>query len=142
MGVRSAAGVLRSLLVHVCADPAPAPLASHTPRSNPSHQNLATRHPHPSAHPVIPTLDPLNPSGVEFAGELVDFLHRDIRRLYPDRARDVKVSLVEGREILGSFDLRLREYAAQRLTRQGVQLRKVGHSGGARCTRAGLLRSV
>ncbi len=36
------------------------------------------------------------------------------------------VTLIEAKELLGSFDLRLREYAARKLTSRGVQLLKVG----------------
>jgi NADH:ubiquinone reductase (non-electrogenic) len=32
--------------------------------------------------------------------------------------------VIEAREVLGSFDASLREYAARKLVRQGVQLRK------------------
>ena len=48
----------------------------------------------------------------------------DMKRLYPDLARDARITLVEGRDILGSFDLNLREYAARHLTRNGVKLVK------------------
>lgn len=35
------------------------------------------------------------------------------------------VTLIEAKELLGSFDASLREYAARKLTRQGIKLRKV-----------------
>ena len=35
------------------------------------------------------------------------------------------VTLVEGRDILGSFNIKLREYAARHLTRNGVKLVRV-----------------
>jgi hypothetical protein len=66
------------------------------------------------------------PTGVEVTGELIDLVGTDIKRLYPDLARDIRVTLVEARDILGNFDVRLREYAARHLTRQGVKLVKVG----------------
>ena len=65
------------------------------------------------------------PTGVEVAGEVVDFVDKDIRRLYPELSRDMKVTLVEANEILASFDVRLREYTAQHLQRSGVKLVKV-----------------
>jgi NADH dehydrogenase FAD-containing subunit len=77
------------------------------------------------------------PTGVEVTGELIDLVGTDIKRLYPDLARDIRVTLVEARDILGNFDVRLREYAARHLTRQGVKLVKVGkagHSIGASCS--------
>ncbi|KAJ9514051.1 hypothetical protein QJQ45_021142 [Haematococcus lacustris] len=83
------------------------------------------------------------PTGVEVAGELTDFVNEDLRRLYPDRARAMRwvglwgvskvgawqvhlnsITLVEAREVLGSFDPSLREYAARKLVQRGVQLRK------------------
>ncbi|EIE24104.1 mitochondrial type-II NADH dehydrogenase [Coccomyxa subellipsoidea C-169] len=57
------------------------------------------------------------PTGVEFAGELSSFIST--------RARDIRISLVEGAQLLGSFDVRLREYAARKLHNQGIHLIKV-----------------
>ena len=34
------------------------------------------------------------PTGVEFAGELADFINRDLQKIDPDRARDMRVSWV------------------------------------------------
>jgi len=42
-----------------------------------------------------------------------------------ERARDIRVTIVEGMQLLGSFDVRLREYAANKLHKQGVHLVKV-----------------
>jgi len=64
------------------------------------------------------------PTGVEVAGELTDLINQDLKRLYPDRARAMRVTVVEAREVLGSFDASLREYAARKLIRSGVNLRK------------------
>lgn len=50
---------------------------------------------------------------------------KDIKRLYPELSRDMKVTLVEANEILASFDVSLREYTAQHLQRSGVKLVKV-----------------
>lgn len=53
------------------------------------------------------------------------FLHyslQDLMRIDPNRARDVRVTLVEAMQLLGSFDARLREYAARTLHRQGIRL--------------------
>ncbi|KAK9842472.1 hypothetical protein WJX81_001619 [Elliptochloris bilobata] len=62
------------------------------------------------------------PTGVEFCGELGDFIRSDLMKIDPDRARDVRVTLVEAMQLLGSFDSRLREYAARTLHRQGIHL--------------------
>eukprot|EP01025_Chloroclados_australasicus_P067241 TRINITY_DN9298_c0_g1_i1.p1 TRINITY_DN9298_c0_g1~~TRINITY_DN9298_c0_g1_i1.p1 ORF type:complete len:583 (+),score=66.39 TRINITY_DN9298_c0_g1_i1:182-1750(+) len=62
------------------------------------------------------------PTGVEFAGELSDLIRQDLRKVIPGRAQDLKVTLIEAAELLGSFDGSLREYAARRLTKLGVRL--------------------
>lgn len=64
------------------------------------------------------------PTGVEFAGELADFVRRDLSKIDPNRARDVRITLIEADQLLGSFDTKLREYAALKLTRAGVHLVK------------------
>ncbi|PSC72864.1 internal alternative NAD(P)H-ubiquinone oxidoreductase mitochondrial-like [Micractinium conductrix] len=64
------------------------------------------------------------PTGVEFAGELSDFVSRDLRKIDPGRARDMRITLIEANELLGSFDTSLREYTARKLTQEGVQLVK------------------
>lgn len=43
---------------------------------------------------------------------------QDLMRCDPDRARDVRVTLVEAMQLLSSFDSRLREYAARSLHQQ------------------------
>ncbi|GBF90543.1 internal alternative NAD(P)H-ubiquinone oxidoreductase, mitochondrial-like [Raphidocelis subcapitata] len=64
------------------------------------------------------------PTGVEVAGELANLIHRDLSKIYPDRAKAMRVTMIEAKELLGSFDGSLREYAARKLTRQGIRLRK------------------
>ncbi|PNW72560.1 hypothetical protein CHLRE_16g691552v5 [Chlamydomonas reinhardtii] len=64
------------------------------------------------------------PTGVEVAGELTDFISHELMRMYPERAKAMRVTLVEARELLGSFDASLREYAARKLIQGGVLLRK------------------
>jgi len=64
------------------------------------------------------------PTGVEFAGELADFVRKDLQRIDPDRGRDVRITLIEANELLGSFDARLREYAVGKLVKEGVHLLK------------------
>ncbi|KAK9906340.1 hypothetical protein WJX75_000240 [Coccomyxa subellipsoidea] len=64
------------------------------------------------------------PTGVEFAGELSSFISSDLMRIDAERARDIRISLVEGAQLLGSFDVRLREYAARKLHDQGIHLIK------------------
>lgn len=64
------------------------------------------------------------PTGVEFAGELSDFISRDLKKIDPDRALDMRITLIEANELLGSFDARLREYTARQLVKEGVHLVK------------------
>ncbi|KAJ7543541.1 hypothetical protein O6H91_09G042800 [Diphasiastrum complanatum] len=62
------------------------------------------------------------PTGVEFSGELSDFIHRDVYFKYSHVKNYIHVTLIEANEILSSFDMRLREYAVRQLTKAGVRL--------------------
>ncbi|KAL7130112.1 hypothetical protein ABFS83_13G112100 [Erythranthe nasuta] len=62
------------------------------------------------------------PTGVEFSGELSDFIMRDVRQRYAHVKNYMKVTLIEANEILSSFDLGLRKYASKHLTKCGVRL--------------------
>eukprot|EP00208_Stichococcus_sp_RCC1054_P000285 CAMPEP_0206135826 /NCGR_PEP_ID=MMETSP1473-20131121/1091_1 /ASSEMBLY_ACC=CAM_ASM_001109 /TAXON_ID=1461547 /ORGANISM="Stichococcus sp, Strain RCC1054" /LENGTH=532 /DNA_ID=CAMNT_0053527941 /DNA_START=118 /DNA_END=1716 /DNA_ORIENTATION=- len=64
------------------------------------------------------------PTGVEFAGEAADLINRELFKIDPERSRDSRVVLVEAAQMLGSFDVRLRQYAAGKLIKAGVQLKK------------------
>ncbi|KAG9458786.1 hypothetical protein H6P81_003294 [Aristolochia fimbriata] len=58
------------------------------------------------------------PIGVEFSGELSDFIMRDVRqRLYPFHYREFWFFVRQANEILSSFDVRLRHYATNQLTK-------------------------
>ncbi|CAD6217766.1 unnamed protein product [Miscanthus lutarioriparius] len=46
-----------------------------------------------------------DPTGVEFSGELSDFITRDVRQRYAHVKDYVKVTLIEANEILSSFDI-------------------------------------
>jgi NADH:ubiquinone reductase (non-electrogenic) len=62
------------------------------------------------------------PTGVEFSGELSDFIMRDVRQRYAHVKDYIHVTLIEANEILSSFDDRLRHYATNQLTKSGVRL--------------------
>jgi NADH dehydrogenase len=64
------------------------------------------------------------PTGVEFAGDLADFLREDIPKVAPGVAEHFKMTLVEANEVLGTFDLDLRNYGAKRLRDMGVEIKK------------------
>ncbi|CAI9087566.1 OLC1v1021672C1 [Oldenlandia corymbosa var. corymbosa] len=62
------------------------------------------------------------PTGVEFSGELSDFIMRDVRERYAHVKNYIRVTLIEANEILSSFDVGLRQYATKHLTKYGVRL--------------------
>ncbi|KAK1286215.1 hypothetical protein QJS10_CPB20g00303 [Acorus calamus] len=62
------------------------------------------------------------PTGVEFSGELSDFIIRDVHQRYSHVKDFIHVTLIEANEILSSFDVRLRQYATNHLTKSGVRL--------------------
>ncbi|KAL0370214.1 UNVERIFIED_CONTAM: Internal alternative NAD(P)H-ubiquinone oxidoreductase A1, mitochondrial [Sesamum angustifolium] len=62
------------------------------------------------------------PTGVEFSGELSDFIQKDVHQRYAHVKDYIHVTLVEANEILSSFDDRLRKYAVKQLTKSGVRL--------------------
>uniref|UniRef100_A0A2N9HNR2 NADH:ubiquinone reductase (non-electrogenic) n=1 Tax=Fagus sylvatica TaxID=28930 RepID=A0A2N9HNR2_FAGSY len=62
------------------------------------------------------------PTGVEFSGELSDFIMKDVRQRYAHVKDKIHVTLIEANEILSSFDDRLRQYATKQLTKSGVHL--------------------
>ncbi|KAI3865381.1 hypothetical protein MKX03_016421 [Papaver bracteatum] len=62
------------------------------------------------------------PTGVEFSGELSDFIIKDVHEQYSHVKDDIHVTLIEANEILSSFDVGLREYATNQLTKCGVRL--------------------
>ncbi|KAK8697779.1 hypothetical protein V6N13_113916 [Hibiscus sabdariffa] len=62
------------------------------------------------------------PTGVEFSGELSDFIRRDVHERYSHVKDYIHVTLIEANEILSSFDDRLRHYAIKHLTKSGVRL--------------------
>ncbi|KAG6570650.1 Internal alternative NAD(P)H-ubiquinone oxidoreductase A1, mitochondrial, partial [Cucurbita argyrosperma subsp. sororia] len=62
------------------------------------------------------------PTGVEFSGELSDFIIKDVTQRYAHVKDYIQVTLIEANEILSSFDDRLRHYATKQLTKSGVQL--------------------
>ncbi|CAM6009332.1 unnamed protein product [Sphagnum balticum] len=64
------------------------------------------------------------PTGVEFSGELSDFIRHDVHRKFAHVRDLIHVTLIEANEILSSFDVRLREYAVKQLTKTGVKLKR------------------
>ena len=57
------------------------------------------------------------PTGVEFSGELSDFIMKDVRERYAHVKDDIRVTLIEARDTLSSFDDGLRQYAIKQLNK-------------------------
>ncbi|KAF8029812.1 hypothetical protein BT93_E2285 [Corymbia citriodora subsp. variegata] len=64
------------------------------------------------------------PTGVEFSGELSDFIMKDVHERFSHVKDYIQVTLIEANEILSSFDVGLRQYATNHLTRSGVHLKR------------------
>lgn len=64
------------------------------------------------------------PTGVEFAGELHDFVYNDMRKFNPEIVKDFKVSLIEGMpQILpAGFNKQLVTYAIDTLEREQIDI--------------------
>lgn len=62
--------------------------------------------------------------GIEFSGELYDFLSNDMARLYPELVAKTRMSLYDvAPQILGSFDSQLSLYAHKKFDRKGIQIK-------------------
>ena len=55
------------------------------------------------------------PTGVEFGAELYDFVKQDVTRLYMHEESKVCVTLIEAKQILPSFDEKLRKFAEKKM---------------------------
>jgi NADH:ubiquinone reductase (non-electrogenic) len=58
------------------------------------------------------------PTGVEFGAEFYDFLKQDVSRLYQSEREMVKVTIIEAKQILSSFDKHLQEYAEAKIRKR------------------------
>lgn len=66
------------------------------------------------------------PTGVEFAAELHDLVHEDLMGLYPELKDHIAISVLQsGDHILNTFDGRISEYAEQKFSRDGIDV-KIG----------------
>ncbi|PCH37505.1 FAD/NAD(P)-binding domain-containing protein [Wolfiporia cocos MD-104 SS10] len=63
------------------------------------------------------------PTGVEFAAELHDLLHAEMKRHFPTLARFARITLYDvAPKILASFDVGLQEWATKKFTREGIRI--------------------
>ncbi|HVM33244.1 MAG TPA: FAD-dependent oxidoreductase [bacterium] len=68
------------------------------------------------------------PTGAEFAAELHDLVHREMKAYYEPLMGEVRVTIIDVAEfILGAFDKSLRDYATRHFTQNGIQV-KTGSS--------------
>lgn len=66
----------------------------------------------------------LTVKGIEFSGELYDFLSNDMSRLYPDLVAKTRMTLYDvAPQILGSFDSQLAFYAHKKFDRKGIHIK-------------------
>ena len=64
------------------------------------------------------------PTGVEFAGELDDYLREDVLRLHPHLKGAVRITILEaGSAVLSSFDATLQAYALRRYAAKKIEVR-------------------
>ncbi len=65
------------------------------------------------------------PTGVEFAGELQDFLQQDLSKWYPEIAGDIHVTLIEaGDRLLNSFAKTLSNYTMRNFEKRNITVLK------------------
>ena len=63
------------------------------------------------------------PTGVEFAAELNDFMLEDLSKWYRELVAEARITLVEaGKEILNTFDEKLRRYATDLFRRERISI--------------------
>ncbi|CAG8469845.1 6375_t:CDS:10 [Paraglomus occultum] len=64
------------------------------------------------------------PTGIEFSAELHDFIVEDMARLYPQLMTKTRMTVYDvAPEILGSFDVGLREYTTKKFMRKGIRIK-------------------
>eukprot|EP00756_Hemistasia_phaeocysticola_P057798 Hpha_TRINITY_DN34407_c0_g1::TRINITY_DN34407_c0_g1_i1::g.96173::m.96173/K17871/ndh1; NADH:ubiquinone reductase (non-electrogenic) len=64
------------------------------------------------------------PTSCEFTGELTDFVHEDLKSLYPDLVPHVQVWLIEaGKQLLGTFDQALAKFVLSRFNQRMIKVK-------------------
>lgn len=67
-------------------------------------------------------------TGVEFAAELYDLCHEDLRKLYPTLIPHIKITIYDvATKILPMFDSKLADYATQKFKRDGISIKTEHH---------------
>lgn len=64
------------------------------------------------------------PTGIESAAEIHDFIHQDLKKLFPSLYMDVKITVIEqASSVLGAFDRNLQEYCQRHFARQNIKIK-------------------
>ncbi|KAK9763239.1 hypothetical protein K7432_010282 [Basidiobolus ranarum] len=64
------------------------------------------------------------PTGIEFSGELHDFISDDLSKLYPNLIDKVQMTIYDvAPNILSNFDSSLEQYVTKRFMRRGIKIR-------------------
>ncbi|EPY52725.1 NADH dehydrogenase [Schizosaccharomyces cryophilus OY26] len=64
------------------------------------------------------------PTGMEFAGEMADFINADLKSWYPELANDFSVTLIEALpSVLPMFSSKLREYTKSLFAKTNINIR-------------------
>lgn len=73
------------------------------------------------------------PTGIEFAAELHDLVHDDLRRIYPSLVPLVRITVYDiAPAVLPMFDRELAGYATELFARRGIEVRTRHHLTGVR----------
>lgn len=68
------------------------------------------------------------PTGIEFAAELHDLIHEDLRRIYPQLMQHVSITIYDiAPKVLPMFDQSLASYATEMFKRQGIRVKTEHH---------------
>ncbi|TVY15287.1 putative NADH dehydrogenase [Lachnellula arida] len=68
------------------------------------------------------------PTGVEFAAELYDLCHEDLKKFYPTLIPRIKIAIYDvAPKILPMFDAKLATYATQKFKRDGIAIKTEHH---------------
>jgi NADH dehydrogenase len=68
------------------------------------------------------------PTGIEFAAELHDLIHEDLKSIYPELMPLVRITVYDvAPKVLPMFDQALAQYAMEIFTRQGIEVRTEHH---------------
>ncbi|KAL7934943.1 FAD/NAD(P)-binding domain-containing protein [Trichoderma chlorosporum] len=68
------------------------------------------------------------PTGIEFAGELHDLIHEDLKAMYPELMPLVRITVYDiAPKVLPMFDQALAKYAMDTFARQGIEVKTEHH---------------